>query len=89
MDEECSVVEFEELCYFCMINIVGDFIFNDIKFGGDEVRFNFLIGVNVVGKLIVLCMVCWLKFFYVCIRLLIICSFVLWLLWFRLVVMFL
>lgn len=53
VDDEWSVLYFEEFCYLCMINRVDDFIFNDIYFGGEQVKINFFIGVNVVGKLIV------------------------------------
>jgi DNA mismatch repair protein MSH6 len=57
VDEERSVVEFEELRHPCMINTVGDFIPNDIKLGGDEARISLLTGANAAGKSTVLRMV--------------------------------
>ncbi|KAL2208282.1 DNA mismatch repair protein Msh6 [Sarocladium strictum] len=58
VDEERSVVEFEELRHPCMINTVGDFIPNDIKLGGDEARISLLTGANAAGKSTVLRMSC-------------------------------
>lgn len=83
VDEERSVVEFEELRHPCMINTVGDFIPNDIKLGGDEARLNLLTGANAAGKSTVLRMVCWSKFSHVCTRSLTICSPALRLSWLR------
>ena len=57
VDEERSVVEFEELRHPCMINTVDDFIPNDIKLGGDEAKINLLTGANAAGKSTVLRMV--------------------------------
>jgi DNA mismatch repair protein MSH6 len=57
VDEERSVVEFEELRHPCMINTVGDFIPNDIKLGGEEARISLLTGANAAGKSTVLRMV--------------------------------
>ena len=57
VDEERSVVEFEELRHPCMLNSVDDFIPNDIKLGGDTPKFNLLTGANAAGKSTVLRMV--------------------------------
>lgn len=58
VDEERSVLEFEELRHPCMINTVDDFIPNDIKLGGDQSKINLLTGANAAGKSTVLRMVC-------------------------------
>jgi DNA mismatch repair protein MSH6 len=57
VDEERSVVEFEELRHPCMINTVTDFIPNDIKLGGNQAKINLLTGANAAGKSTVLRMV--------------------------------
>ena len=57
VDQERSVVDFEELRHPCMINTVGDFIPNDITLGGEEARINLLTGANAAGKSTVLRMV--------------------------------
>lgn len=57
VDQERSVLDFEELRHPCMMNTVGDFIPNDIKLGGDEARINLLTGANAAGKSTVLRMV--------------------------------
>ncbi|KXX75457.1 DNA mismatch repair protein msh6 [Madurella mycetomatis] len=56
VDEERSVVEFEELRYLCIP--VDDFIPNDIKLGGDEAKINLLTGANAAGKSTILRMTC-------------------------------
>ncbi|EHK19322.1 uncharacterized protein TRIVIDRAFT_81241 [Trichoderma virens Gv29-8] len=58
VDEERSVLEFEELRHPCMINTVDDFIPNDIKLGGDQAKINLLTGANAAGKSTVLRMSC-------------------------------
>lgn len=58
VDQERSVIEFEELRHPCMVNRVDDFIPNDIKLGGDTPKFNLLTGANAAGKSTVLRMVC-------------------------------
>ncbi|UNI24880.1 DNA mismatch repair protein msh6 [Purpureocillium takamizusanense] len=58
VDEERSVLKFEELRHPCMINTVDDFIPNDIKLGGDEAKINLLTGANAAGKSTVLRMSC-------------------------------
>lgn len=57
VEEERSVMEFEELRHPCMINTVDDFIPNDIKLGGDQAKINLLTGANAAGKSTVLRMV--------------------------------
>jgi len=56
VEEERSVVEFEELRYPCVS--VDEFIPNDIKLGGDEAKINLLTGANAAGKSTILRMVC-------------------------------
>ncbi|GFP59908.1 hypothetical protein ACSS6W_005131 [Trichoderma asperelloides] len=58
IEEERSVMEFEELRHPCMINTVDDFIPNDIKLGGDQAKINLLTGANAAGKSTVLRMSC-------------------------------
>lgn len=57
VDQERSVVEFEELRHPCMLNSVDDFIPNDIKLGGEGASINLLTGANAAGKSTVLRMV--------------------------------
>lgn len=57
VDEERTVVEFEELRHPCMLNNVADFIPNDIKLGGSEPNINLLTGANAAGKSTILRMV--------------------------------
>lgn len=57
VDQERSVIEFEELRHPCMINTVDDFIPNDIQLGGDSARINLLTGANAAGKSTILRMV--------------------------------
>ncbi|KAI5857414.1 DNA mismatch repair protein Msh6 [Durotheca rogersii] len=58
VDEERSVVEFEELRHPCMINTVDDFIPNDIVLGGSSAKINLLTGANAAGKSTILRMSC-------------------------------
>ncbi|KAI1393068.1 DNA mismatch repair protein Msh6 [Hypoxylon trugodes] len=58
VDEERSVVEFEELRHPCMLNAVDDFIPNDIVLGGDSAKINLLTGANAAGKSTILRMSC-------------------------------
>ncbi|KAL3300848.1 DNA mismatch repair protein msh6 [Colletotrichum asianum] len=58
VDEDRSVVEFEELRHPCMLNTVSDFIPNDVKLGGDSAKINLLTGANAAGKSTVLRMSC-------------------------------
>jgi DNA mismatch repair protein MSH6 len=58
VDQERSVVEFEELRHPCMTTTVDDFIPNDIKLGGDQAKINLLTGANAAGKSTILRMSC-------------------------------
>lgn len=57
VDDERSVVKFEELRHPCMLNSVDDFIPNDIQLGGDQAKINLLTGANAAGKSTILRMV--------------------------------
>ncbi|TQS32897.1 hypothetical protein Golomagni_06774, partial [Golovinomyces magnicellulatus] len=58
VDEERSVLDFDELRHPCMINTVDDFIPNDIKLGGDQANISLLTGANAAGKSTILRMSC-------------------------------
>ncbi|KAK3313063.1 muts domain V-domain-containing protein [Apodospora peruviana] len=58
VDDERSVLKFEDLRHPCMVNTVSDFIPNDIKLGGDEAKINLLTGANAAGKSTILRMSC-------------------------------
>lgn len=58
VDDERSVVQFEELRHPCMLNTVTDFIPNDITLGGDQANINLLTGANAAGKSTILRMSC-------------------------------
>ncbi|KAI2622332.1 DNA mismatch repair protein Msh6 [Hypoxylon sp. NC1633] len=58
VDDQRSVVEFEELRHPCMLNAVDDFIPNDIVLGGDSAKINLLTGANAAGKSTILRMSC-------------------------------
>ncbi|KAI1474178.1 DNA mismatch repair protein Msh6 [Daldinia eschscholtzii] len=58
VDEERSVVEFEELRHPCMLNTVDDFIPNDIILGGKSAKIDLLTGANAAGKSTILRMSC-------------------------------
>ncbi|KXJ86865.1 muts domain V-domain-containing protein [Microdochium bolleyi] len=58
VDDERSVVEFEELRHPCMISSVDDFIPNDVVLGGDSAKINLLTGANAAGKSTILRMSC-------------------------------
>ncbi|KAM7190092.1 putative DNA mismatch repair protein msh6 [Rhypophila sp. PSN 637] len=58
VDDERSVLKFEELRHPCMTNTVSDFIPNDIRLGGDEAKINLLTGANAAGKSTILRMTC-------------------------------
>ena len=64
VDEERSVVEFEELRHPCMMNAVDDFIPNNVRLGGDDARINLLTGANAAGKSTILRMVRFFLFFF-------------------------
>jgi DNA mismatch repair protein MSH6 len=57
IDEERSIVHFEELRHPCMLNTVDDFIPNNITLGGGEAKINLLTGANAAGKSTILRMV--------------------------------
>ncbi|DAA75855.1 TPA_exp: Uncharacterized protein A8136_1226 [Trichophyton benhamiae CBS 112371] len=57
VDDERSVLDFQELRHPCMMPNVGDFIPNDVKLGGDTSNINLLTGANAAGKSTVLRMV--------------------------------
>jgi DNA mismatch repair protein MSH6 len=57
IDQDRSVVEFEELRHPCVLTNVTDFIPNDVKLGGDASNINLLTGANAAGKSTVLRMV--------------------------------
>lgn len=57
VDEERSVLEFEELRHPCMQETVSDFIPNDIRLGGDSAKISLLTGANAAGKSTILRMV--------------------------------
>ncbi|KAM3555223.1 hypothetical protein MY1884_005710 [Beauveria asiatica] len=58
VDQDRSLVEFEELRHPCMLSTNGDFIPNDIKLGGQQANINLLTGANAAGKSTVLRMSC-------------------------------
>lgn len=57
VDDERSVVEFDELRHPCMLNTGTDFIPNDIKLGGEAPNISLLTGANAAGKSTILRMV--------------------------------
>ncbi|KAM3525478.1 hypothetical protein MY4038_007268 [Beauveria bassiana] len=58
VDQDRSLIEFEELRHPCMLSTNGDFIPNDIKLGGEQANINLLTGANAAGKSTVLRMSC-------------------------------
>ena len=58
VDDERSVLEFEELRHPCLLSSVGDFIPNDVMLGGQRANIDLLTGANAAGKSTVLRMVC-------------------------------
>ncbi|KAB8070177.1 muts domain V-domain-containing protein [Aspergillus leporis] len=58
VDNERSVLEFEELRHPCLLSSVEDFIPNDIILGGDGANIDLLTGANAAGKSTVLRMTC-------------------------------
>lgn len=57
VDDERSVLEFEELRHPCLLSSVEDFIPNDIQIGGSRANIDLLTGANAAGKSTVLRMV--------------------------------
>ncbi|GES62455.1 DNA mismatch repair protein msh6 [Aspergillus terreus] len=58
VDDERSVLEFEELRHPCLVSSVDDFIPNDIQLGGARPNIDLLTGANAAGKSTVLRMTC-------------------------------
>ncbi|KAK9423735.1 putative DNA mismatch repair protein [Seiridium unicorne] len=58
VDEERTVVDFQELRHPCMLNSVDDFIPNDVVLGGDAAKISLLTGANAAGKSTILRMSC-------------------------------
>ncbi|OJJ44601.1 hypothetical protein ASPZODRAFT_71397 [Penicilliopsis zonata CBS 506.65] len=58
VEDERSVLEFEELRHPCLITAVEDFIPNDVKLGGERPNIDLLTGANAAGKSTVLRMTC-------------------------------
>ncbi|KAI9682068.1 MAG: DNA mismatch repair protein msh6 [Caeruleum heppii] len=58
VDDDRSVIEFEELRHPCMLPSVSDFIPNDIQLGGERANINLLTGANAAGKSTILRMTC-------------------------------
>lgn len=57
VEDERSVLEFEELRHPCLLSSVDDFIPNDVRLGGDCANIDLLTGANAAGKSTVLRMV--------------------------------
>lgn len=57
VDDDRTVVEFEDLRHPCMLPNVTDFIPNDVQLGGDTANINLLTGANAAGKSTILRMV--------------------------------
>ncbi|KAJ5280770.1 DNA mismatch repair protein msh6 [Penicillium angulare] len=58
VEDERSVLEFEELRHPCIASSVEDFIPNDIQLGGKQPNIDLLTGANAAGKSTVLRMTC-------------------------------
>ncbi|KAL4804292.1 muts domain V-domain-containing protein [Aspergillus unguis] len=58
VDDERSVLEFEELRHPCLLSSVDDFIPNDIQLGGSSPKIDLLTGANAAGKSTLLRMSC-------------------------------
>lgn len=58
VDDERTVIEFEELRHPCMLTAVETFIPNDIRLGGSNRNIDLLTGANAAGKSTVLRMSC-------------------------------
>lgn len=58
VNDERTVIEFEDLRHPCMLSNVTDFIPNDVQLGGSTANVNLLTGANAAGKSTVLRMVC-------------------------------
>lgn len=58
VNDERSMLEFEELRHPCIVSTVSDFIPNDISLGGNDPKIALLTGANAAGKSTILRMVC-------------------------------
>lgn len=58
VEDERSVLEFQELRHPCLLSSVEDFIPNDVQLGGNKANIDLLTGANAAGKSTVLRMVC-------------------------------
>ncbi|CEL10743.1 Putative Mismatch repair ATPase MSH6 [Aspergillus calidoustus] len=58
VDDERSVLEFEELRHPCLLSSVDDFIPNDVRLGGSAPSIDLLTGANAAGKSTLLRMTC-------------------------------
>lgn len=58
VEDERSVLEFEELRHPCLLSSVEDFIPNDVQLGGKQPNIDLLTGANAAGKSTVLRMTC-------------------------------
>ncbi|OCL15066.1 DNA mismatch repair protein Msh6 [Glonium stellatum] len=58
VEDNRTVIEFEELRHPCMLTSVTDFIPNDIKLGGNAPNIDLLTGANAAGKSTILRMTC-------------------------------
>ncbi|BCR84005.1 mismatch repair ATPase MSH6 [Aspergillus chevalieri] len=58
VDNERSVLEFQELRHPCLLSSVEDFIPNDVQLGGERPNIDLLTGANAAGKSTVLRMTC-------------------------------
>ncbi|KAJ5659338.1 DNA mismatch repair protein msh6 [Penicillium longicatenatum] len=58
VEDERSVLEFEELRHPCLLSSVEDFIPNDVKLGGNKPNIDLLTGANAAGKSTLLRMTC-------------------------------
>ncbi|KAL3473438.1 muts domain V-domain-containing protein [Aspergillus californicus] len=58
VDDERSVLEFDELRHPCLLSAVDDFIPNDIQLGGSAPNIDLLTGANAAGKSTLLRMTC-------------------------------
>ncbi|KAK4995763.1 DNA mismatch repair protein msh6, partial [Elasticomyces elasticus] len=58
IDNDRSVLEFQDLRHPCMLSTVTDFIPNDIALGGETPNIDLLTGANVAGKSTILRMTC-------------------------------
>lgn len=58
VDDDRSILEFQDLRHPCMLGNVTNFIPNDVKLGGDTANISLLTGANAAGKSTILRMTC-------------------------------